>query len=126
MTGVARVFFLSALIYGLAGMMLGISMAASHDHGQMPTHAHTMVIGWLSFAVFGLFYHHFPAAAGSTLARMHMWVAEVSLLVLIVGLFLLYGGNTALAPMLAIASIIYAASFAMFAWVAYRAIGKAA
>jgi hypothetical protein len=27
----------------IAGMMLGISMAMSHDHIEMPAHAHTMV-----------------------------------------------------------------------------------
>ena len=37
-------------------MLLGLDMAMRHDHGQLPTHAHIMVIGWVSFAIFGLFY----------------------------------------------------------------------
>ena len=32
--------------------------------GQMPTHAHTMVAGWLMSAVFAFFYHLFPAVGG--------------------------------------------------------------
>ena len=86
MGGVARTFFLSSLVFGLAGLVLGNVMAASHDHTQLPTHAHTMVVGWLSFAVFGMFYHQFPAAAAGVLAKVHLAVAEISLLVLLVGL----------------------------------------
>ena len=61
MQGVARNFFTLAIIYALCGMALGIHMAISEDHGQMPTHAHTMVAGWLMSAVFAFFYHLFPA-----------------------------------------------------------------
>ena len=56
MHGIGKAFFLSALAYGVLGIMLGLHMAMSHNHGQMPTHAHILVIGWVSFAIFGLFY----------------------------------------------------------------------
>src|SRR5205823_9821690 len=62
MQGVARNFFTLAIIYALCGMALGLHMAISQDHGQMPTHAHTMVAGWLMSSVFAFFYHLFPAA----------------------------------------------------------------
>ncbi|MCB1479681.1 MAG: hypothetical protein R3D43_00735 [Tepidamorphaceae bacterium] len=122
MNGVARVFFLSSLVFGLAGLLLGNIMAASHDHTQLPTHAHTMVVGWLSFAVFGMFYHQFPAAAASMLAKIHMAVAELSLLVLIVALYMLYGGKMSFEPAAAISSIVYALSFLLFAFIAWRAV----
>ena len=61
MQGVARNFFTLAVIYPLCGMALGLHMAITNDHGQMPTHAHTMVAGWLMSAVFAFFYHLFPA-----------------------------------------------------------------
>ena len=122
MNGVARVFFLSSLIFGLAGLVLGNIMAASHDHTQLPTHAHIMVVGWLSFAVFGLFYHHFPAAAASILAKVHLVVAELSLLALAIGLYMLYGGDLSFEPVAAVSSIVYALSFALFAFIAWRAV----
>ena len=65
MHGVARNFFTLAIIYALCGMALGIFMAMSQDHAQMPTHAHTMVAGWLMSSVFAFFYHLVPAAARS-------------------------------------------------------------
>ena len=62
MQGVARNFFTLAIIYAIVGMMLGLSMAMSQDHSQMPTHAHIMVLGWLMSSVFAFFYHLVPAA----------------------------------------------------------------
>lgn len=42
----ARNFLLIAWGYVLLGMLLGIHMAASKDHGQLATHAH---ISWSVF-----------------------------------------------------------------------------
>ena len=53
MRGIARGFFASAVVYGLLGMLLGLDMAIRHDHVELPTHAHIMVVGWLTFAIFG-------------------------------------------------------------------------
>lgn len=36
-------YLLCALGYAAAGMGLGIFMAASHNHGQLVTHAHAML-----------------------------------------------------------------------------------
>ena len=47
MTGAARNFLILAIIYAIGGMILGLTMAISQDHSQMPVHAHTMVAGWL-------------------------------------------------------------------------------
>ena len=60
MKGASRLFFILAIAYAVFGMVLGIYMAASHNHAQMPTHAHIMVAGWLMSAVFAFFYHLFP------------------------------------------------------------------
>ena len=38
-------------------------MGITQDYAQMPTHAHLLLIGWVSFALFGLFCHQFPVAA---------------------------------------------------------------
>ena len=119
MTGVARIFFIASFIFGVAGILLGLSMAMSGNHGQMPTHAHIMVVGWLSFASFGFFYHLFPAAAASTPARIHMWVAIVSLAVLVVSLYAVLAGNPGVEPVTAVASIAYLLSYLTFIWAAW-------
>ena len=40
-----RKFVISALCYAMLGMLLGIYMAATQDHGQFVTHAHIMLVG---------------------------------------------------------------------------------
>ncbi len=118
MQGIGKAFFVSALVYGVLGMLLGLQMAMSNNHGQMPTHAHIMVIGWLSFAVFGLFYAAHANAAPRLLALLHFWLAQLSLAALSVGLYLIYSGQKQYEPIAAVSSLGYAASFLVFAVVA--------
>lgn len=121
MQGIGKAFFVSALVYGVIGILLGLHMAMSKNHGQMPTHAHVLVIGWLSFAVFGLFYSAHGHAVPRLLAAAHFWLAQISLAALVVGLYLLYSGQTQYEPVAAISSLGYAASFLVFVAVALRA-----
>jgi uncharacterized protein involved in response to NO len=119
MVSIARWFFGSALVYGLLGMLLGLHMAMTQDHGQMPTHAHIMVIGWLSFALFGFFYHLFSERVSQVLSGIHCVLAEVSLLGIVIGLLLVYSGSPEYEPIAAVSSLVYAVSFLLFAAVAW-------
>jgi predicted membrane channel-forming protein YqfA (hemolysin III family) len=116
MKGAARRFFILAICYAIAGMALGIYMAASHNHAQMPTHAHIMVAGWLMSAVFAFFYHLFPDIGARPLARAHFWIQAVSGVVLVVSLFTLLGGNEAVEPVTAAASVGFLIGMIVFAW----------
>jgi cbb3-type cytochrome oxidase subunit 1 len=121
--GVARNFFILAIIYAICGMILGLAMAISHDHSQMPVHAHAMVAGWLMSAVFAFFYHLFPAANASRLAPVHFWLTAISGIALLVSLFFLLGGNPAIEPMTAMSSIGFFIAMGLFVWIALPAIG---
>ena len=122
MQGVARNFFTMAVIYALVGMTLGLSMAMSQNHEQLPTHAHIMVLGWLMSAVFAFFYHLVPAARNSKLATIHFWLAAVSSVGMVVGLYILYGGNPSIEPVLGISAMAYFAAMVLFAFIALRAL----
>ncbi|AGB43788.1 hypothetical protein LB516_09295 [Mesorhizobium sp. CO1-1-7] len=124
MQGVARNFFTLAIIYALCGMALGIHMAISEDHGQMPTHAHTMVAGWLMSAVFAFFYHLFPAAGQKTLALVHFWLTAISGIGLMIGLYILLAGNPGIEPLLGISSIGFYAGMLLFAFIALPVVWK--
>jgi cbb3-type cytochrome oxidase subunit 1 len=126
MQGVARNFFTLAIIYALCGMALGIHMAISEDHGQMPTHAHTMVAGWLMSAVFAFFYHLFPAVGQKVLAKVHFWLTAISGIGLMIGLYILLAGNPGIEPLLGIASIGFYAGMLLFAFIALPAVWKKA
>ncbi|AID33034.1 hypothetical protein BFX40_01945 [Mesorhizobium sp. SEMIA 3007] len=126
MQGVARNFFTLAIIYALCGMALGIHMAISEDHGQMPTHAHIMVAGWLMSAVFAFFYHLFPTVGLKTIAVVHFWLTAISGIGLMIGLFILLAGTPAIEPLLGIASIGFYAGMLLFAFIALPVVWKKA
>jgi len=124
MQGVARNFFTLAIVYAICGLVLGLSMAISQDHGQMPTHAHIMVAGFVMSAVFAFFYHLVPAARASRLANVHFWLTAVSGIGLVAGLYVLLGGNPAIEPLVAACSIGFFAAMLLFAWIALPVLWK--
>jgi heme/copper-type cytochrome/quinol oxidase subunit 1 len=91
----------------------------TRDHSQMPTHAHLMLLGWVSFAVFGVFYQMFPNAAANRLAQVHFWLAQASLVVLLIGLFLIFSGQPSADPIAAVGSIGMLASMILFGIIAW-------
>jgi hypothetical protein len=125
MQGAARLFFTLAIVYAICGMLLGLGMAISGDHGEMPTHAHIMLAGWVSSALFAYFYHLFPAIGGKRIAFVHFGLQTASAVVMMVSLFFVYGGYPAVEPGAAIGSIGYALGMVLFAYIALPAIWKA-
>lgn len=125
MQGVARNFFVLALVYAISGMILGLTMSISKDHTAMPVHAHALVAGFLMSAVFAFFYHMFPSASASRLAPVHFWLTGVSGITLFVSLYFLLAGNPALEPVTAISSIGFFAGMLLFAWIALPVVRKA-
>lgn len=125
MHAIARNFFTLAIAYAIVGMMLGMSMAISQDHSQMPTHAHIMVLGWVMSSLFAFFYHLVPAAANSRLALAHFWLTAATGVFFMGGLYMLTSGTVAAEPVVAAASTGFFAAMLLFAWIALPAIWKA-
>jgi len=94
MRGVALWFFASAVIYVTCGMLFGIWMSASHDHGLASAHAHLNLVGWVTMALFGIYYHLVPAAAENRLAVLHFAVATLGVWLLVPGIVLAIQGRT--------------------------------
>jgi hypothetical protein len=126
MRGVSAWFFGSALIYGVVGLVFGLVVNPIGGHNQIPTHAHLLDIGWVSFALFAFFYHPFPERAAAALAVLHFWVAELNLIVLTIGFYLLYAGFIPVGePIAVVASIGYLLSMLIFVLVALPAVRSA-
>lgn len=124
MRGVARNFFTLAIVYAICGMALGLHMGMSGDHGQAPTHAHVMLAGWVTSAIFAFFYHLFPSAGTRTLAILHFWLTTISGIGLMASLYSLMAGNEAMEPVLGIASIGFLLGMILFAFIALPAIWR--
>ena len=104
-----RQYITTALGYAIIGMVLGIYMAASKDHGHMVTHAHIMMIGFVVSFIYGLCHKLWLNNTTSKLATAQFYIHQLGTIGIVVGLFLLYGNHVELEtiePVLAIASII--------------------
>ncbi|ESX53904.1 hypothetical protein NKI32_12385 [Mesorhizobium sp. M0761] len=107
-------------------MALGLDMAISNDHGQMPTHAHTMVAGWLMSAVFAFFYHLFPAVGQKTIAVVHFWLTAICGIALMIGLYFELAGHPEIEPVLGSSSMGFYAAMLLFAFISLPAVWKKA
>ncbi|MDJ1159206.1 hypothetical protein QNA08_13270 [Chelatococcus sp. SYSU_G07232] len=120
--------FQAAVLLGVVGMLWGIVMAASGDHGTMPAHAHLNLLGWVSLFLFGIFYHLHPAIDRSRLARVQSGIWIVATAVLTVGVALVHTGRPIGDPIAAVASLAIIADMLLFGWLVLRRerIGKVA
>jgi hypothetical protein len=122
--GAPSAFFRSAVVYGLLGLALGLHMAATHDHGQLVTHAHLMLIGWVTTFLYGVYLKLHPTEG---LLPAALWViANIGLVVTVIGLYIIYGGQPAAGePFATIGSFIVFIGLAVFAFIVWRPSSKA-
>ena len=85
-------FLTAAILQALAGMGLGMFMGISGDHTLAPAHAHNNLLGWVSMAIFGLYYAVAGEVAARRLAAIHFWVALLANLVFPIGIGLYITG----------------------------------
>lgn len=85
---VADRFFITAILFALTGMSVGIWMGISgpETFNYAPVHAHINLVGWATMFLCGLWYRGAPDAAASTIARVHYWCALVGAICLVLGI----------------------------------------
>lgn len=114
-------FFRTAVLLGLAGVLLGIVMGVSQDFRLAHMHAHLNLLGWVGFFLYGGFYALAPAAARGLLPKLHYGLALLGLLIFMAGLCgIALTADMALAPLAAIGSLLHLAGLLVFVWVVFR------
>lgn len=103
-----------ATLYLAAGIALGITMAASHNHAEAPLHAHLNLLGFVTLTLAALWYRSQPEAAATKLAKAHFVLHNLGLPVMAGGLFFLLRGQPAAEPVVAIGSTVVALGIACF------------
>lgn len=101
-------FILTSFGYAIIGLVLGIFMAASKDHGQLVTHAHIMLLGFVVSFIYGLCHKLWLNNIVSKLSKAQFYIHQIGTLGLVIGLFLYYGRYVKMEtvdPLLAISSI---------------------
>ena len=82
-----------SVIFALIGMGYGMYMAGSQDHLLAGAHAHNNLLGWVTMAIFGLYYRAVPTAV-TGLATIHFWVTLVANLIFPIGIGMAILGMT--------------------------------
>ena len=92
MASYVRGFVVSSLVWFVIAGLLGLTMAfwPSHIAWLQAAHAHAFLAGFVSMMIFGVGYHALPRFAGQPLrsdrlARIHLWVWNVGLALMVVG-----------------------------------------
>jgi len=104
-----------SVIYLIVGVGIGIAMGATHDFTLRPVHAHVNLLGWTTLALAGLIYAVFPEAGRSTLAKIHFWLHNAALPVMMGSLALFLLGNSRAVPVLVASEFVAAAGVIVFA-----------
>jgi hypothetical protein len=105
-----------AVLYLMLGVGLGIAMGASENFTLRPVHAHVNLLGWTTLALAGLIYSVFPQAGGSKLAKVHFWLINLAMPVMLGALaYLLVTGDKAAVPLLAGSEVVAAVAIIAFA-----------
>jgi hypothetical protein len=105
-----------AVVYLIVGVAMGIMMGASRDFTLRPVHAHINLLGWATFALAGLIYTVYPRAGLSKLAKIHFWLMNISVPVMMAALgIILATQNMKIIPVLVAAEMLAAASVLTFA-----------
>jgi hypothetical protein len=93
MKNLPRWFLSIAVLQALVGMGVGIFMGITGDYTLAPAHAHSNLLGWVSMAIFGLYYALVPDVAAKRPAMAHFWLALVANVVFPVGIGLVVTGK---------------------------------
>ncbi|MEX3617843.1 cytochrome-c oxidase [Paenibacillus glucanolyticus] len=95
-----------AAVYFVLGVLLGMYMSISHSYDYASVHAHVNLLGWASLALAGVIYYLFPAAGESTVGKVHFWLHNIGLPVMMIGLALLMSGVESVEPVIAVGGVL--------------------
>ena len=100
-------FLIWALSFAVVGLALGIYMGASHDHAELVTHAHILLIGFVISFVYGMIHRLWLDEPSRGLANVQFVLHQAAAVTMSLALFLLYANllpEATVGPILGIAS----------------------
>lgn len=103
-----RAYLIWALSYAAAGMGLGIYMGLSRNHAQFVTHAHILLVGFVSSLIYAVIHRLWLPAPSRALATTQFVLHQAGALAMFTGLLLVYGqaaSEDRVGPLLGAASI---------------------
>ncbi|MDE2263335.1 MAG: TonB-dependent receptor [Gammaproteobacteria bacterium] len=86
-----RAYLIWALSYAACGMGLGIFMAASGNHGQFVTHAHILLVGFVTSLIYAVIHKLWLPAAPRVTGTAQFVLHQAGCIGMFAGLLMLYG-----------------------------------
>lgn len=91
--------------YFFVGVVMGMGMSMTESFDLSPVHVHLNLLGWVSMAIAGLVYHIFPRATG-LLGKIHFWMHNLGIPLMMGGLTAYIFGTAALAPLIPLGGVL--------------------
>lgn len=107
-------FLKIAVIYFLAGIIMGMYISITQSFQYAPSHAHVNLLGWASLALVGIIYHLFPRAAENYFAKIHFWLHNIGLPIMMIGLVWLESGSLSFEPLIVIGASLTSIGILLF------------
>jgi hypothetical protein len=95
-----------SVFYFMIGVLMGMYMSGAGDHSLTPVHVHLNLLGWASLAISGIIYHLFPLTTKTKLGKTHIWVYNIGVPLMMLGLTGYTLGFTAAAPLIPVGAIL--------------------
>ncbi|MGV2099554.1 MULTISPECIES: hypothetical protein [unclassified Rhizobium] len=119
MPRLAELYFKTAVIFFIIGIGIGLKMAISEDHTVIGAHAHCNLLGWVSMALFGVYYALNPAKAERRIAMIQYYIYTAGVVIMVPSLYMMLEGNMAMEPLVAVSSLIVFVGVLLFAFVLF-------
>lgn len=114
MLAIDRAYVAIALLWAVAGMLLGLYMGITEDNTLLQMHVAIMLSGFVTLAIYGIVYRLWPALKNSPLALVQFWVAIAGATGIVVGSY--FFATSGSIPLIATASVVFVIAAAMMAW----------
>jgi len=114
MSRITVAFFGAAVLYALAGMVLGMMMGASNDHTLAPVHGHMNLLGWASLALMGAFYGLAGDRAPPRLAWLNFGVSNLGNLITLPLLAMLLKGDASVIRFMPVGEVLLVLGMLIF------------
>jgi cbb3-type cytochrome oxidase subunit 1 len=112
-------------VYFVIGVLLGMYMSMSEKFSFTPVHVHINLLGWTALTLAGLIYVAFPNAAETALAKIHFWLHNIGLPVMMIALAFLVTGAKWAGPFVAIGGVLTVLGVILFAINIFRTVKAA-
>jgi cbb3-type cytochrome oxidase subunit 1 len=102
-------------VYFVIGVLFGMYMGIAQQFQMSSVHAHINLLGWVSLALAGVIYVLFPSAGSSMLGKLHFWLHNVGLPLMVVGLYIEIAGIAKVTALISAGGLIAIIGIILFA-----------